>query len=249
MPEAPFDGAESRLEEICSICTENLENNVVVTSCTHYFHEACLKPWLDRARTCPLCRKELVQYQDLMDLIDHWIFPSDFASFYSGNTQALYRPTREEPVANPAPHAPTTVDFETLLYPSVLVAPSRFVFRRGLHFASATSPPREEEPFVAMVARPLDVPFPSREETPQVLGHARAAERMRRLQSHQPVEPGPRVIIGNAGTRIIPGDTDNAFIHVPENPPPQRRRSSREHRRNQCRAQPVVRPQAQFRGR
>lgn len=47
-------------EEIdCSICLEQIkegQKTVLITSCQHGFHQACLDPWLLRHSTCPNCR-------------------------------------------------------------------------------------------------------------------------------------------------------------------------------------------------
>lgn len=47
---------------MCVICTEDLSEamtSVVVLSCEHTFHEACIRRWLARRHTCPSCRLEL----------------------------------------------------------------------------------------------------------------------------------------------------------------------------------------------
>jgi len=43
-------------EDDCSICMTPLRDNVVLTTCGHKFHSACVTPWLNSHRTCPLCR-------------------------------------------------------------------------------------------------------------------------------------------------------------------------------------------------
>jgi len=49
-------------EELCSICTEDFIHVVGIgaqLSCSHRFHTSCLKPWIERNRTCPLCRHSI----------------------------------------------------------------------------------------------------------------------------------------------------------------------------------------------
>jgi hypothetical protein len=47
----------------CSICSElfaeNLEQNIIGTSCNHFFHKDCMDDWIsmDSEDTCPICRK------------------------------------------------------------------------------------------------------------------------------------------------------------------------------------------------
>jgi hypothetical protein len=45
----------------CAICLDsldNLEGNKIIqlNNCNHQFHESCLKQWIDKNNTCPLCR-------------------------------------------------------------------------------------------------------------------------------------------------------------------------------------------------
>jgi len=42
-------------DEACSICHDDVSNPVVLT-CKHMFCEDCVCEWLERERTCPLCR-------------------------------------------------------------------------------------------------------------------------------------------------------------------------------------------------
>jgi hypothetical protein len=44
---------------ICSICLEinKIEDkNTKRLECGHYFHKQCVDPWLEKRKTCPLCR-------------------------------------------------------------------------------------------------------------------------------------------------------------------------------------------------
>ncbi|KAF2642590.1 hypothetical protein P280DRAFT_268622 [Massarina eburnea CBS 473.64] len=46
----------------CPICLDPLTtvpNCVIIALCLHTFHEICLKMWLEKAQTCPICRKIL----------------------------------------------------------------------------------------------------------------------------------------------------------------------------------------------
>ena len=42
----------------CPICSEDyvVTEEVLRVPCSHYFHSACVMPWLEAKRTCPMCR-------------------------------------------------------------------------------------------------------------------------------------------------------------------------------------------------
>ncbi len=50
--------------EECSICLDNLTNEVCLLSCGHYFHYNCLGQWIFKCKNsrkainCPLCKQE-----------------------------------------------------------------------------------------------------------------------------------------------------------------------------------------------
>lgn len=47
---------------VCVICAEDIadvETPVIELGCAHAFHEECIKQWLTRRHTCPVCRLEL----------------------------------------------------------------------------------------------------------------------------------------------------------------------------------------------
>lgn len=47
--------------ELCSICYCNInpEEEVNRLPCNHLFHVDCIKEWLCKEKTCPLCKQEL----------------------------------------------------------------------------------------------------------------------------------------------------------------------------------------------
>eukprot|EP00931_Biecheleriopsis_adriatica_P115146 TRINITY_DN90983_c0_g1_i1.p1 TRINITY_DN90983_c0_g1~~TRINITY_DN90983_c0_g1_i1.p1 ORF type:complete len:430 (+),score=49.27 TRINITY_DN90983_c0_g1_i1:120-1292(+) len=62
--ESVFGDEEGKLyPSECAIClgTWEADDVIKVTPCAHAFHEECIGNWLNSARTCALCRKDLVQ--------------------------------------------------------------------------------------------------------------------------------------------------------------------------------------------
>jgi hypothetical protein len=45
----------------CSICFEELGDDVVTTECNHLFHRQCIRNWLREHSSCPLCRSVIGQ--------------------------------------------------------------------------------------------------------------------------------------------------------------------------------------------
>tara|TARA_A100001015_G_C15003490_1_gene719619 strand:- start:337 stop:816 length:480 start_codon:yes stop_codon:yes gene_type:complete len=44
-------------DNMCSICLENLEKNLVQLKCGHIFHKNCIDTWYkSQKNTCPICR-------------------------------------------------------------------------------------------------------------------------------------------------------------------------------------------------
>jgi hypothetical protein len=57
-PECDYD-IENEMGKECSICFENLIENIQKTTCGHFFHKRCLDSWFKMNRICPMCRKKL----------------------------------------------------------------------------------------------------------------------------------------------------------------------------------------------
>ena len=54
------------MNDIC-LCKESLQKNINDTPisrgiCGHSFHTKCIKQWLTRVNSCPICRKEWKTY-------------------------------------------------------------------------------------------------------------------------------------------------------------------------------------------
>jgi len=47
------------LEDICSICLNKENKEIMILNCNHNFHSECLQKWLIKNKKCPICRKEV----------------------------------------------------------------------------------------------------------------------------------------------------------------------------------------------
>ena len=56
-----LDGAAVGAE--CVVCLDALRpaDRVRMLPCVHVFHECCADRWLRRARTCPLCKQDVLR--------------------------------------------------------------------------------------------------------------------------------------------------------------------------------------------
>lgn len=48
---------------LCVICLEDMKDGELcrrLSQCNHIFHETCVKPWLIKNRSCPICRLPLL---------------------------------------------------------------------------------------------------------------------------------------------------------------------------------------------
>ncbi|XP_047437068.1 E3 ubiquitin-protein ligase RNF128a [Mugil cephalus] len=48
---------------VCAVCIESYKAGDVVTilTCDHFFHKACIEPWLLEKRTCPMCKCDILK--------------------------------------------------------------------------------------------------------------------------------------------------------------------------------------------
>ncbi|XP_055983728.1 E3 ubiquitin-protein ligase RNF43 [Sorex fumeus] len=61
--EWPDSGSSCSSAPMCAICLEEFSEGqeLRVISCLHEFHRACVDPWLQQQRTCPLCMFNIVE--------------------------------------------------------------------------------------------------------------------------------------------------------------------------------------------
>lgn len=48
----------------CVVCVELLKSNGCKLPCGHQFHKKCIKPWIMKKMTCPICRKRCKRHKD-----------------------------------------------------------------------------------------------------------------------------------------------------------------------------------------
>ena len=53
---------EGNLLNECSICLERFVkgDKYIVINCGHLYHEKCIKEWIAKENTCPLCRENII---------------------------------------------------------------------------------------------------------------------------------------------------------------------------------------------
>ncbi|KAI8910349.1 hypothetical protein EDD86DRAFT_205178 [Gorgonomyces haynaldii] len=60
-------------DEECSICTEKFNEDTVKLNCNHYFHQHCLKEWIEKqelaTKTCPICRKPFAESETVIEIV------------------------------------------------------------------------------------------------------------------------------------------------------------------------------------
>lgn len=44
------------LQPTCSICLQDTSERWTQTPCYHFYHEKCLREWLNRQYSCPVCK-------------------------------------------------------------------------------------------------------------------------------------------------------------------------------------------------
>jgi hypothetical protein len=46
-------------KQICAICLDEMNDDILNTICHHSFHNSCLEKWIEQKETCPTCRSSL----------------------------------------------------------------------------------------------------------------------------------------------------------------------------------------------
>ena len=55
-------------EQVCSICLQELDSDACeIRNCRHGFHATCIKSWISRSLSCPVCRENMITTDRLRD--------------------------------------------------------------------------------------------------------------------------------------------------------------------------------------
>jgi hypothetical protein len=55
-------------EQVCSICLQELDSDACeIRNCRHGFHTECIKSWIYRSLSCPVCRENMITTDRLRD--------------------------------------------------------------------------------------------------------------------------------------------------------------------------------------
>jgi hypothetical protein len=59
---------KSIIKDKCCICYSDYENEInnepVILKCSHIFHDNCIKEWLQKSGTCPICRSNIFECEN-----------------------------------------------------------------------------------------------------------------------------------------------------------------------------------------
>lgn len=63
-------------EDVCPICLDKYNNDIINLKCNHIFHENCIKKWYEKSLLCPVCREDtdnlnhsLIRYKFLLNTL------------------------------------------------------------------------------------------------------------------------------------------------------------------------------------
>jgi hypothetical protein len=52
----------------CAICLQGLDDDICeIRNCKHQFHRECIRAWITRSFSCPVCRKRIISRDKLLD--------------------------------------------------------------------------------------------------------------------------------------------------------------------------------------
>jgi hypothetical protein len=73
-------------EEIQTMTLKNYDNMIVTCKCNGYYHKNCLKLWLQKSLSCPICRKQVYICIIIQPNYNH-----NNISLYAGICKSVYK--------------------------------------------------------------------------------------------------------------------------------------------------------------
>lgn len=58
---------------ICDICLDTTNENMIHIRCIHRFHQSCLYKWINKSRTCPLCRCTIIPFAEWRKILNEML--------------------------------------------------------------------------------------------------------------------------------------------------------------------------------
>ncbi|KAM6980582.1 E3 ubiquitin-protein ligase RNF128a [Aplochiton taeniatus] len=106
----------------CAICIDSYRAGDVVTvlTCDHFFHKACIEPWLLEKRTCPMCKCDILKALGVEEVPEEQASssmpPPDVTVVTVSGGQSLYEVPLSEPATPHPVRAMAWEDPQQLLY-------------------------------------------------------------------------------------------------------------------------------------
>lgn len=120
----------------CSICYENLnlDNNYVVTKCSHKFHYECLNRWvkLNNGVTCPLCRQDVIPNISESELARKLLDIMNTDDVIDKKTAILYLTYISQNIVSPHIYN-SLILYNTKLLIDVMDDPCEYIMRHKLY--------------------------------------------------------------------------------------------------------------------
>jgi len=66
----------------CAVCLDEFEQDVEIRTlpCSHFYHNECIRTWLTRHKTCPLCNANVLEFERKNSEALYGSHPSEFSS-------------------------------------------------------------------------------------------------------------------------------------------------------------------------
>ncbi|XP_060768739.1 E3 ubiquitin-protein ligase RNF128a isoform X2 [Neoarius graeffei] len=105
----------------CAVCIESYKPGDVlcVLTCNHFFHKACVEPWLMEHRTCPMCKCDILKAFGVETDVEEQHMPTVSSDLHSFPSSTEYLDTHSESVSNISPNSESHSDTASSGYESL----------------------------------------------------------------------------------------------------------------------------------